>query len=330
MLKGIDISSYQSGLNAGTISVDFVIIKATEGAGYVNPYCDTHYQQAKKAGKLRGVYHFARNTANSSDAEAVFFVKNVKGYLKDAIIVLDWEDGTADVAWAKRWLDKVYQLTGVRPIIYMSESVVNSYDWSSVANANYGLWVAKYRDYATDLNYDMSLAGTAPSVKWWKFYTMWQWTSSGRLDGYDAPLDCNAFYGDAKAWQAYAGGTSMQDTPIAKPIVTTPTPAKPSAAVDAIYTVKPGDSLSAVFPANWKAVAAYNGLQNPNLIYPGQKLKIPKGATPGSKTPVAKTYTVKRGDILSRLFPSNWQTVAKLNKLANPNLIFPGQILRLP
>ena len=63
----------------------------------------------------------------------------------------------------------------------MSESVVNSYDWSSVANANYGLWVAKYRDNNADYNYDMSNAGRNPAVRHWKFYALWQWTSSGRF-----------------------------------------------------------------------------------------------------------------------------------------------------
>ena len=48
----------------------------------------------------------------------------------------------------------------------MSESVVNKHDWSSVVAGNYGLWVAKYRDYNPDYNYDMSNAGSKPSVKY--------------------------------------------------------------------------------------------------------------------------------------------------------------------
>ena len=123
-MKGIDISNWQANLNAGTINADFVIVKATEGTGYVNPVCDRHYQQAKAAGKKLGVYHFARNGSNSARAEAEFFVNNIKGYIKEAILVLDWEDGgnVYNVAWAKEWLDIVQQLTGVKPLIYMSES----------------------------------------------------------------------------------------------------------------------------------------------------------------------------------------------------------------
>ena len=87
----------------------------------------------------------------------------------------------------------------------MSEYVVNAYDWSSVAKADYGLWVAKYRDNSPDYNYDMSGAGTAPKVKWWFTYAMWQWTGSGRLTGYNGAIDCDVFYGDATAWKRYAG-----------------------------------------------------------------------------------------------------------------------------
>ena len=70
---------------------DFIICKATEGCGYVDPTCDAKYQMNKAAGKLLGVYHYARpDLGNSAEAEAEFFVNNIKGYIKEAILVLDW------------------------------------------------------------------------------------------------------------------------------------------------------------------------------------------------------------------------------------------------
>lgn len=222
-MNGIDISKWQDSLNAGTIPADFVIIKATEGVGYVDPSCDKHFQQALKAGKKLGVYHFARPDGNSAIAEAEFFVANIKGYIKKAILVLDWEtEPKGNITWAKQWLDRVYALTGVRPMIYMSESVVNAYNWTSVVRGDYGLWVAKYRDNEPDYNYDRTNAGTPPSVKWWAGYAMWQWTSSGRLNGYGGNLDCNVFYGDGTAWDKYAGSyVTPAPAPIPEP---TPTP----------------------------------------------------------------------------------------------------------
>lgn len=327
-LKGIDISSHQEGLNAGSIDADFVIVKATEGTGYVNPLCDPMYQAAKSAGKKLGVYHFARNSVNSSDAEADYFTNNTKGYVKQSIPILDWEDATADVAWALRWLQRVEATIGVKPMIYMSESVVNSYDWSSVVSAGYGLWVAKYRDYAADFNYDMSGAGAAPSVKYWPFYAMWQWTSAGRLGGWGGNLDLNVFYGDAAAWDKYAGGA-----PSATPVAPVEQPKPAPAADEEWYTVKGGDNLSAIaakFGTTYQALAADNGIQNVNLIYPGQRIRVKRAAAAPQPT---RTVTVQRGDYLSAIAARNgtdWQTLQRINNLPNADLIYPGQVLRLP
>ena len=202
-LYGIDIASYQSSLDISKVACDFVIVKATEGTGYINPVCDKHFQQALKLGKKLGFYHYAQNEHNTARQEADFFINNCLGYFGKGIPVLDWEEGVHDVAWALEWLKIVEERTGVKPLIYMSESVANKYDWSKVVANNNGLWVAKYRDYEPDYNYDMSSAGTVPSTNYWSFYAIWQFTSSGRLNGYNGNLDCNIFYGDEKAWDKY-------------------------------------------------------------------------------------------------------------------------------
>lgn len=155
-------------------------------------------------------------------------------------------------------------------MIYMSEYVENKYNWSAVAKADYGLWIAKYRDYNIDRNYDMSRAGSKPEVKHWKTYAMWQWTSSGRLDGYPGNLDCDIFYGDKNAWSKYVGEKSAaasKDTTTSKP---TEKPAK-------TYKVKRGDTLSAIAKKHGTTVDALvkkNKIKNPNLIYPGQTIKL--------------------------------------------------------
>lgn len=227
-LNGIDIASWQGALNLNNISYDFVVIKATEGIGYVNPYCDTHYQQAKAAGKKRGVYHFANNQLTGAIAEADYFVDNILGYIGDAVLALDYEKGSNDpynVGWAKQWLDHVQARTGVKPLIYMSESVVNGADWSPVINGDYGLWVAKYWDMQPDSNYDMSQAGPEPTVNWGSAgYAMWQWTSVGRIGGYGGNLDTDIFYGDTNAWDAYAGAHPATPDPVTTTTTQTPIP----------------------------------------------------------------------------------------------------------
>ena len=54
MLRGIDISSHQGDIDLAPLAIDFVIIKATEGTGYVNPYCAPKVQQAKNLGLCWG------------------------------------------------------------------------------------------------------------------------------------------------------------------------------------------------------------------------------------------------------------------------------------
>lgn len=327
MLNGKDISDWQRGMHAGHTAGDFTIVKATEGIDYVNPSCDRHYQQAKDDGQLLGVYHFARPSyGNTARAEADFFMRHTEGYQGDAIFILDWEDGPAlgNVRWAHDFLTHVTNHAGVKPAEYMSESVVNSFDWSPVANDDYGLWVAKYRDMLEDWNYDMSTAGNAPTVRHWPFYMMWQWTSSGRLPGYDGPIDFNVFYGDADAWRAYAKDSILLpgDTPTQPPAPT------PDSAVDT-YIIQPGDTLSAIaarFGTTWEHLQAINGIQNANVIYAGQVIRVRGEAQ-------TRYYTVGRGDTLSGIaarFNTTWQTLQRLNGIPNADLIYQGQRLRLP
>ena len=259
-MNGIDISSWQSGIDLAKVPCDFVIIKATEGLTYVNPDCDRAYQQGLKLGKKLGVYHFAGKNGASQEAE--YFVNNIKGYIGKALLALDWEGSgvSRGPAWAKEWLDRVRQLTGVKPVIYMNNGTVNGYDWSSVANGDYGLWNAGYYAGSTAMGYNPDapiIGGTGAR----KFAALYQYTASGRLSGYSDDLDLNVFYGDRAAWDAYATGS----------------PAGSGSGGTVVYTVKSGDTLSGIalkYGTTYQHLAQINGIANPNLIYPGQKIRI--------------------------------------------------------
>ncbi|MDT2669161.1 GH25 family lysozyme [Enterococcus dongliensis] len=227
VLNGIDIASWQSGINVGAngVAADFVIIKATGGTGYVNPDCDRAFQQAIKSGKKVAVYHYAHELGfqGTAQQEAEFFLKNVQGYIGKAILVLDWEsDNKGDVAWAKAWLDHVQSKTGVKPLFYTYTAVLNSYNFSSIANADYGLWVA---NYGSDSPQGYSQPNP-PASPYWKSTAMYQYTSNGRLNGWNGRLDLNVFYGDKKTWDAYAGIKSSGSTQK----LSTPAPSKPNPA----------------------------------------------------------------------------------------------------
>jgi len=217
MLQGIDISKWQN-TSAVDLAQDFVIIKATEGVGYVDPTCDTKYQYAKSKGKLLGVYDFARPDLGGAIAEADFFVDNTTGYwqAKEAILVLDWEAGNlADVAWALTWLRRVRDRTGVKPLIYMSASTLKRADWSPVVNEDFGLWIAGYPNRYNVTNPPVPTEGEMPyDTSPWGFAALWQYTSSA------GTLDRDVAYMSRAAWGRYAGGGTPPVQPPA-PVITT-------------------------------------------------------------------------------------------------------------
>jgi lysozyme len=205
MLNGIDISGWQEGLDLSKVPCDFVIIKGTGGTSYVSPTCDGFMQQAKALGKLTGVYHFAREAGcgGTGTEEARWFVANCGAYFDGTTIpVLDFETDTwLGQEWAREWLDEVYRLTGVRPLFYTYLGVLESQDFSLVANGNYGLWLARYGSN-TPKGYEPNTP--VPNSHSFPFIAMYQYCSQGRLAGWNGNLDLNVFFGDAVTWYAYA------------------------------------------------------------------------------------------------------------------------------
>ena len=325
MLKGIDISKWQS-VGTGDGDYDFVICKATEGVGYTDPNCDKHYQRAKSQGKLLGVYHFARPGHNSAVAEADWFVSQIQGYIGEALLVLDWEvEATWNIAWAKQWLDRVYEKTGVKPLVYASGSVIKGNNWSSVANADYGLWIAYWPNkYQYGEGWPTSPSEMVYGTGNWRTWAIWQFSSrNGRLD-------CDVANMDRAGWMKYAAKNG-KPAPAPAP-APSPAPA-PAPSGYTTYTVVKGDTLSGIasrFGTTYQKIASDNGIANPNLIFPGQVLKIYGASGGNSGGSGAKTYTVKKGDTLSGIaakYGTTYQKIAKDNNIANPNLIFPGQVL---
>ncbi|MEP7287284.1 MAG: LysM peptidoglycan-binding domain-containing protein [Chloroflexota bacterium] len=112
------------------------------------------------------------------------------------------------------------------------------------------------------------------------------------------------------------------------------------------YTVQPGDNLyriSLKFGVTVPALQQANGIANASLIYAGQVLQIPAGgvvvpptAAPGATAipgGTVGTYVVQPGDTLARIaarFGTNYIYLAQLNGIANPSLIFAGQVLNVP
>ena len=262
-MNGIDISSWQAGINIDKLTTtDFVIVKATGGTEYTNPYFTKHVADAIKAGKCVGAYHYARESGSPGSAadEAAYFVQQVRPYLGQIVLALDWEQELSlGPTWAREWLNTVYALTGVKPLLYTSQSVCASYDWSGVIADGYKLWLAQYAntkqtDYQTNPWQRGSLGA-------WKNYIMHQYSSTGRVTGYGGNLDLNLFYGSRSVWASLAAsektaeGQGQASTPTAQ-ASTEATEASTTAAEAKTSTVPTGETryttLSEV-PAQYRA-----------------------------------------------------------------------------
>ena len=322
MLRVVDVASHQAGIVTGALDCDAVICKATEGTGYVNPYCDEHYQSAKSAGKLLGVYHYA--SGGNPEAEAEFFINNVRGYLHEAILVLDWESGDnaawGDSSWVARFCAHVVALIGINPMIYVQRSAASQ----CTGLGDYGIWLAEYPDYATrgwDAYYPPNYSGD---------YAMHQFTSSGAISGWSGPLDLSLFFGDENAWRAYAGATG-QSVPAPQPQVQVQAYTQPVVQTDGTtYIVQPGDTLSGIasmYGTTYQHLAEINGIANPNLIHVGQEICIDETAPTSDEY-----YTIQPGDTLSAIavrYGTTWQWLAEVNGIDTPDLIHPGTTIRV-
>lgn len=106
-------------------------------------------------------------------------------------------------------------------------------------------------------------------------------------------------------------------------------PQTPSYGVVAYYTVRPGDTLASIarwYGTTWSTIASANGIYNPNHIYAGQVLAIPR-------QPAVYNYTVRYGDTLGAIaarYGTTWTAIASYNSIYNPNHIWAGMYLRIP
>lgn len=209
---GIDISSHQGGLNIAAIWADFVIVKVTEGTGYVNPFWQQQAEATLAAGKRLGLYHFA----NDEDAgeQARFFLDRAKGYAGRATFWLDWEASAVGLGPgpALAFLNQVAAETKSTPGFYTYQNVLSSYDWSAIA-ARYPLWVAGGPDYS---DYGRAYSDPPiPTVPYWGSGALvHQYTEDGYLPGYNDHLDLDRLR-DRAAWDRMIGGGQVASAPAA-------------------------------------------------------------------------------------------------------------------
>ncbi|MEO5909670.1 MAG: GH25 family lysozyme [Pelobium sp.] len=197
-VHGIDVSSYQGKIDwqkvnemeYNGIRISFAFIKATEGVTLVDPYFQRNWRESKKAGVLRGAYHYFK-PLKSGIWQAKFFLQTVSVVPGDLPPVIDIEEN-ADLSEKefipnlKDFLNEVEKKTHNKPIVYTGYRFYKDHLEGKLDG--YPLWIAHY--------YQPKLA---EDVKW----NFWQHADNAHVDGIKGKVDMNVFNGEAEDLSAF-------------------------------------------------------------------------------------------------------------------------------
>lgn len=218
-LYTVDVYSGSSDSIIQDSHADGVIVKATQGTSYVNPRCNHQWDLAGQLGKLRGLYHYAGG--GNPESEAQYFINNIKNYVGQGILILDWESyqnsAWGDASWSLRFVTEVHRLTGVWPLIYVQESAL----WQVANCAQYcGVLVAKYASMTwnswTLPNMSVS-AGAFGALTGWQFTggdmdrSIFYLTKEAWMKIANPSGDTNGWQGSGDNWQYFENGSAVKN-----------------------------------------------------------------------------------------------------------------------
>lgn len=317
LYNGIDVSEWQGEIDFREVAnagIKIVYIRVSEGTNYIDPYFRENYEEAKVNGLKIGFYHYltARNEEEAR-AEAEFYVANIKGTEPDCKLAMDFEVfdnlSTEEVnEISEVFLQTVQNLSGKECVIY-SDAFNAREVFNEELAEKYAIWVA---DYFVEEPEDNGK---------WGSWVGFQYTDRGKINGIDGNVDKDYF----------TNGILLNDTSRIPEDTTKDVKQEFKEII-----VKRGDTLSIIareYNTSYEYLAKINNIQNVNLIYIGQEIKVPVLEEDTINDTSHRLYIVKRGNTLTQIareFNVTIQEIVELNDIANPNLIFTGEILRIP
>ena len=209
-IRGIDVSAHQKEIDWSQVAASgmrFAMIRAgyrgyTRGAIQKDAYFDANMQGALSNGMEVGVYFFSQAlTPAEAEEEAYLLLDWIKDYNVTYPVVFDWEeqdhddsrtqgcDGNTITACALAFC-KVIEDAGYLPMTYGSPKKVYEGNLDLGYLQNYPFWLAHYTK------------DTAPT-SFRYHYSIWQYSSSGHVDGIDGRVDLNlCLVPDWSSWNA--------------------------------------------------------------------------------------------------------------------------------
>lgn len=266
MKKGIDVSKYQGNINWEKVKaagIEFAILRIGFGKNksQKDPQFENNYNECKRLGIPVGIYLYSYAlTVQGAAEEAKNCLNWLAGRKLELPIYFDIED-TTQQGFSRAILTNMCKAfcKEIERAGYTAGIYANKYWWTDKLNGNeldqYTKWVAQYAARCT-------YAGT---------YDMWQYTSSGKVDGIDGKVDMNYMYKDLiKTEKVEAPATTEEQKPVEKV----------ENHVDnfTTYKIKPGDTLSGIaakYNTTYQYLAKINNIADPNKINAGATIKVP-------------------------------------------------------
>ena len=278
-IRGIDVSHWQGEINWSEVAksdIAFAMIKAggSDSGFYTDSEFERNYQGAKNNGVSVGVYYFVGPGFVSEEdgiADANRFLNIIEGKTFEMPIALDLESTSIDdkvgATEAAITFCETLENAGYYVVIYASD--ISGFKDRMILDKleSYDKWVARY--------------GSEPQYV--KEYGMWQYSSTEHIDGItENSVDKNIAYKDYPSIIKKSGlnGFAADSEPSYEDetSVVPSEPEEPEESIDIVtYTIQPGDSLSVIaekFDTTVDRLVELNGIENPNLVYAGDVLRI--------------------------------------------------------
>ena len=271
-IKGIDVSKHQGTINWRAVKAagyKFAMLRLGYG-GDIRTQDDKMFEKNVAGCEKHGIdwgayiYSYALDV-KGAQSEAQHALRLLKGLKPTYPIAFDMEDADGYkkkngnpsnktlVDICETFLNTL-EKRGYFVTLYASKSWLDN-QLSSSRLDKYDKWVAQWGERCT----------------YSKPFGMWQYTETERVNGIATKVDADIAYKDyptiiksagLNGWDKSASGIYTQ-----------------TRLEDEYYLVQPGDTLAKIaekYDTDYRVLAEINGIRNPNLIYPGQKLKVGK------------------------------------------------------
>ena len=300
---GIDVSEWQGKIDWEVVKnkVDFAILRlgwiGNKNNHTLDKYFERNYTECKRLGIPVGVYVYCYSASVETIKKgAEWTLAKLKDKALDLPVYIDMEDSSIASKGKQVLTDMciayntIIEKAGYWAGVYANKNWFVNYLDKETLSKKYTCWLAQYSQ-AYNLEMDN--------------IDIWQYSSSGKVDGIVGNVDVNYMYRDLVT-EIKGVKKEVVKEPVKEPTI--------DELVQDVLAGKYGDGIERrkALGDKWDEVQA-----EVNKHYKKEK---------------QQTYTVKSGDTLSSIakkYNTTYQEIAKKNNIPNANLIYVGQVLKI-